>query len=104
MPFTDLNVDWPMRDLTAEAKVRSGKITGPASYTTGGEAVSLEDDLGLSEVWYWAPMILTNGTVVILGIYDVVNSKLKYFDMAGAQIANATDLSLYTTTFFVTGK
>lgn len=103
MSFTNLNVDWPMRDLTAQAKVASGKITGPASYVTGGDPVTLAD-LGLSEVWYWAPMVLTNGTLVILAIYDVVNAKIKYFAMAGTQIANATDLSAYTTTFFVTGK
>lgn len=104
MPFTDLNIDFPMRDLTAQAQVRTGKITGPASYPTGGEAVDLLEDLGLSQVWWWAPMVFTNGTAVILAIYDVVTSKVKYFDMAGAEIADATDLSAYTSTFFATGK
>ena len=102
--FTDLNIEWPMRDLTAQAQVRSGKITGPASYETGGEAVDLLEDLGLSQIWWWAPMVFTNGTLVISAIYDAVTNKVKYFDAAGTEVANATDLSTYTATFFCTGK
>lgn len=103
MGFTNLNTNWPMRDLTAQGQIRSGSYTGPASYPTGGETVDL-NEIGFSEVWWWAPMVFTNGTVVILAIYDAANSKLKFFDMAGAEIANATDLSTYTSTFFATGK
>lgn len=102
MPFTDLNIAWPMRDLTAQGQVRSGQYTGPALYVSGGVEVDLEE-IGLSEVWWWAPMVFTNGTVIIIAIYDAVNSKLKFFDMTGAEMG-AVDLSTYTSTFFVTGK
>ena len=46
----------------------------------------------------------TNGTVILQTEYDYVNNKLKWFDMAGVQIANAVDLSTYTCRIFVTGK
>lgn len=101
--FTMTLTRFPFRDRTAEAKIASGDGTGPASYATGGEAVTLAD-IGLSEVWWWAPIIATNGTVILVAIYDATNAKLKWFDMAGAEVANATNLSAYTYTFFVTGK
>lgn len=102
MSFTNLNTAWPMRDLLAQAKVASGQYTGPALYTPGGEAVDLSA-IGLSEVWYWAPMVFTNGTVIIMAIYDATANTLKFFDMTGAEMG-AVDLSTYTSTFFVTGK
>jgi len=49
MPFLNLNVAWPMRDLTAQAKVASGQGLGPGSYVTGGEAITLAE-IGLSVV------------------------------------------------------
>lgn len=102
MPFTDLNIEWPMRDLTAQAKVASGKGTGPELYVVGGEAIVLAD-LGLSEVWWFSPIVAYNGTDVLLARYNATTNKLQWFDMAGAE-SGAVDLSLYTYTFFVTGK
>lgn len=102
MPFSNLNVAWPMRDLTAQAKIASGQAVGP-TYATGGEAVVLAD-LGLSEVWWWAPAIATNGTATLLVVYNPTTNKLMWFDMAGVEVTALTDLAAYTYTFFVTGK
>lgn len=95
---------YPFVDLTAQAQVRSGKLTGPASYPTGGVVVDIPNELKMSEVWFFICTPPTNGTVVIEAVYDFAADKLKFFDMAGAEIANTTDLSLYTARFFCTGK
>jgi hypothetical protein len=101
--FTNLNVAWPMRDLTAQAKIASGQGAGPASYETGGEAVTLAD-LGLSEVWWFSPIVAYNGTVVLIARYDPTTNKLIWFDLTGAEVSALEDLSLYTYEFFATGK
>ena len=103
MPFTNLNVAWPMRDLTAQAKIASGQGAGPSSYPTGGEVITLAD-LGLSEVWWWGPIVAYNGTDVLIARYNPTTTKLMWFDLAGAEVTDATNLLLYTYTFFVTGK
>lgn len=103
MPFTNLNTAWPMRDLTAQAKVATGQGAGPASYATGGESITLSE-IGLSEVWYWPAIVASTGAATLVAWYNPTTTKLLWFDMAGAEVANGTNLSAYTYTFFITGK
>lgn len=86
----------PFRDKTATYERRVFRWTGPASYPTGGEVTNLGNVFGLGRV----PAILanpaSNGTDLRLVLWDRTNSKMKWFDLAGAEIANGTDLSAYS--------
>ena len=95
---------YPFCDLTAQMQVRSGELTGPASYVAGGDPVNVGDDLKLSEVFLFLAEPPSNGTVIRLVRYDYAANTLKWFDMAGAEIAGGVDLSTYTARFFCTGK
>lgn len=95
---------YPFCDLTAQMQVRSGQLTGPNPYATGGDPVNVGDDLKLSEVFLFLVEPPSNGTVIRLVKYDYATNKLKWFDLAGNEIANGTDLSTYTARFLCTGK
>lgn len=96
---------FPFTDLTGgNAQIRSGHLTGPASYVTGGDSVNLGDDLKMSEVWVFLAEPPSNGVDLRLVRYDYTNNKLKWFDLAGAEIAGGTNLAAYSARFFVTGK
>lgn len=68
------------------------RVTGPASYVTGGEAM----DFGLSRREVVLADMATNGTDLRIVVYDYTNGKLKWFDLAGAEIAAAQNLSAYS--------
>lgn len=85
----------PFHDKSADRLRKTFKFTGPASYTTGGETISPANDLGMSVVHAWLGNIVSNGTVVLICYYDAANGKLKYFDLTGAEIGAATNLSTY---------
>jgi hypothetical protein len=78
-------------DRTGSKARKYFRATGPASYVTGGEAV----DFGLSNVELVIPDPATNGTDLRLVAYDYTNKKLKWFDLAGAEIANGQSLAAY---------
>lgn len=80
-----------------------GTYTGPASYATGGDSCT-PGDLGLGKVDLVIFDPATNGSVIILLRYDYTNSRVKAFDMAGAEIAATTDLSTYTARFEAIGN
>lgn len=73
------------------------QITGPVSYPTGGFsfAASLVN-CGALEL---APnLLLSSGTAVRLAVYDYTNSKyLVFVPNTGAEVANGTDLSSFST-------
>lgn len=75
------------------------RVTGPASYSAGGEAL----DFGLSRVEVVLANHATNGTVLRLVAWDYTNGKLKWFDLAGDEITGATDLSTYSARLEVIG-
>lgn len=78
--------------------------TGPASYTTGGEAFVVARDLGLSAIKFFScEKNSASATDVIEIIYDRTATKLIALDEAGTQIANATDLSGRTFRFRIIG-
>lgn len=92
-----------LQDATATRLRRLGVYTGPASYATGGDALSAADlGLGRVDVLHLEP--LTNGTAILLARYDYTNAKVKVFDMAGAEVSAATNLSTYTARFIADGK
>lgn len=68
------------------------RITGPSSYSAGGESLSV----GLSRVELVLTSPATNGTDLRLVAWDHAASKLKWFDLAGAEIAGGVDLSAYS--------
>lgn len=85
----------PRHDRSADRQRKTIKFTGPASYLTGGDPVT-GAELGMSVVHVWLGNVVSNGTVILLAYYDAANKKLKYFDLAGAEVANATNLSTYS--------
>jgi len=93
------------RPLLAVAKDNQGRkrrlveITGPASYTTGGEALSqgdldrlMEAGRGIGDVIKFEAEHSTGGHTLVL---DRANSKVMYFN-GTTQIGAATNLSAVT--------
>ena len=77
--------------------------TGPASYTTGGEAIVVAD-LGLSAIKHFSAEVnAASATDVVNIIFDRTAVKLVALDEAGTQIANTTDLSARTFRFRIIG-
>jgi hypothetical protein len=82
------------------AKVNYVDITGPASYTTGGEALSQSDlnalvgDVGvkIGDLNHFDAEVTSGGHTLFL---DRTNSKILFWN-GTTQIANATNLSTFT--------
>jgi hypothetical protein len=88
---------------SSNARIRKiGRAVGPASYTTGGDPLT-PSELGLGKVEYLSIEPFTNGTVIIFAGYEVAAQTLKFYDLAGAEIANGTDLSTYAARFEAIG-
>lgn len=92
----------PFRDKSQDRLRVAFRATGPASYATGGDLID-KNALGLTQIHEFPNVFWSNGTVVIGSFYVPSTGKLKFFDMAGAEIANATDLSTYGCTLEVSG-
>lgn len=81
-------------------------ITGPASYTTGGETLSASDINSLvghagsliGDLTYFGAEPTSGGHTLVL---DRTNSKILYFN-GTTQIANTTNLSTFTARVRVT--
>ena len=80
-----------------------GRLTPSSSYATGGETLAA-GSLGLGKVDLLLAEPFDNGSVIILSVYQVSSGLLKFFDMAGVEIANTTDLSAYNARFEAIGK
>lgn len=89
-------------DVRSTKRVISGVYTGPASYATGGDPF-LPADVKLGQIHFLDWELATNGSVVLLVNYDYANQKAKWFDLAGNEVANATDLHTYTVRFEAVG-
>jgi hypothetical protein len=90
----------PDRHDRSGAKVRKlWSVTGPSSYATGGETL----DFGLGTVEVVLADQPSNGTDLRLVRWDYTNNKLKWFDLAGAEVAAAQDLSTYSVRLEVIG-
>lgn len=81
-----------------------GRYTGPASYVTGGDALSAGDiNLGTIEfIDFENPVDSTPACRLVT--YDHTNAKVIWFDLAGAEIANGTNLSTFSARFEALGK
>ena len=78
--------------------------TGPASYTTGGEAIVVARDFGLSAIKHFSAEVnAASATDVVNIIYDRTNTKLVALDEAGTEITSTTNLSARTFRFRVIG-
>jgi hypothetical protein len=77
-------------------------ITGPASYVTGGDPLD-PNQFRMGKIDAILGLVFSDGTATLLGWYDVTNQKLLWFDMAGAEVANGTDLDAYTARVEVVG-
>jgi len=67
-----------------------GKITGPSSYTTGGESL-VAGDFGLGVLEQLNTIVLVNaaGTLAVLCSYDYTNNKLQAFWTGAASAAGS---------------
>lgn len=86
------------------------KITGPSSYTTGGEAL-VAGDLKLGVIEYVADVVLRNATTsVVIGKFDYTNNKMQFFwggasaSVSMEEVASTTDLSAYVGRSVAYGK
>lgn len=89
-------------DVRSTKRVISGIYTGPASYVTGGDPF-LPADVKLGQIHFVDWELATNGTVVLLVNYDYTNQKVKWFDLAGNEVANGTALNGYMIRFEAVG-
>lgn len=91
----------PRNDKSADRTRRTITITGPVSYTTGGDPISLLNDVGLSNLHMICGnvAVTASGTtcrIVGLNRSTPASPKLLWFDQAFAEIANGTDLSTFS--------
>lgn len=100
MPTIDRSADAiPLRDKSADRLRCTMKITGPASYTTGGESFDLTNDLpGWSQVHAMVGSVAktSSGTTCRIVAFDRATNKMLWYDQAFAEIANGTDLSTFS--------
>ncbi len=88
-------------DGSSTKRRQEGIYTAPV-YVSGGDPLA-PAELKLGQLHFFNIEPLTNGSVIVLARYDYTNLKLKIFDMAGAEIANATDLTAYSGRFEAIG-
>lgn len=91
------------QDATATRIRRIGTYTGPASYATGGDLLSAAE-LALGKIDILTMEALSNGSAVLIPRYNYTTGKLMVFDMAGAEVTAATNLSGYSARFIADGK
>lgn len=89
-------------DVRSTKRVISGVYTGPASYVAGGDPIA-PGEVKLGQIHFLDFDLATNGTIVLLVVYDYTNLKAKWFDMAGVEVAGATALNAYTARFEAVG-
>lgn len=80
-----------------------GKLTGPASYTAGGEALTAAT-LGLGTIELLTIVPFWDGSTLHLGVYDYANATLLIVNpTTGAEVGAGTDLSAFTGRFEAIG-
>jgi hypothetical protein len=89
---------------SSNARIRKiGQFAGPASYTTTGDPLTAAE-LGLGRVEVLLCEPFDNGTAILLAVYQVATARLKFYDMAGNEVANGTNLSGYNARFEAIGR
>ena len=84
------------RDKSASYSRRVFQWTGPSSYVTGGESINTTNVFGLGSIAVVHAGAAYNDTDLRLVRYNPTTGKLQWFDLAGAEVANGTDLSAYS--------
>jgi hypothetical protein len=90
-------------DQSATLRRQIFTYTGPASYATGGDT-GLAAALGWGTVMALGGSVISNGTLTYLVWLNPTTGAVMVFDMAGAQVANAVDLSTFTGRFEAIGR
>jgi hypothetical protein len=94
---------------SSNARIRKiGGYTGPASYATGGDAITA-GELGMARIELLLLGDATNGTLyrhlVFIPNTTTGGGLIRWLDATnGAEIANATNLTTYTARFEAIGK
>lgn len=89
------------RDAASTTRRYFPSYTGPAAYATGGDTGMLAA-LGVGKIFCINALIITNGTVVLVGVYLPATDAIQWFVAStGAEVANGVDLSGYTGQFEV---
>lgn len=82
-----------------------GTVTGDTAYPTGGYSIT-PNQVGLGTILALnieLPLNISSGTAVDAARYRISTSKLQFFDFAGAEVANGTDLSTFAARFEAIG-
>lgn len=105
MAAINIGVTSPLapRDQSAVCRRRCFLLTGPSSYATGGDT-GLAAALGWGKLFALLGCTISNGTLTYIAWLSPSTGAVLYFDMAGAQVANATDLSTFTGRFEAVGQ
>ena len=103
MALTETTTNYSFRDRLNDCLVRRCTLTGPSSYPTGGVVIDNLGDFGWGQT-HTIHGTLWNGSALRFLWLDRANQKLVVVDDAGAQIANAVDLSAFTGEIFATGR
>lgn len=100
----------PRNDKSADRTRRTITITGPASYVTGGDPISLLNDVGLGNLHFINGAVARSHAnagltcrLVALNRDSVGAPKLQWYDQAFNEIANGVDLSGYRLTIEFVG-
>jgi hypothetical protein len=96
--------NYPFRDRWNDRQVRQATYTGPASYTTGGEAISNQNDFGWGRT-HSLYGIAHNGSGAFRLLVLNRASQLVIWAIpnTGAEVANGVDLSTFTAEILATG-
>lgn len=101
----------PPNDKSADRLRKTYTITGPASYPTGGVTLEAEATLGFGQsVHVLAGNVMRasggGATIRLVGLNrDSLSAlKLQWYDLAGNEIANGTDLSSFSGEIELIGK
>lgn len=86
----------PFADKTASFLRRVFRWTGPASYPTGGEVINNTNTFGFGTVNAMLGGIASDGTDLRIARWNPATAKMQWYDLAGNEIANGTDLSTYS--------
>lgn len=91
------------QDHTGTRIVRYGRYTGPASYATGGDPLT-PANVAMGKIDVMLTDNPSDGTTIYLTRYDHTNAKMKWFDLAGAEVAAAVNLSTFVLRYMAIGK
>jgi len=101
MPI-DLTTVPDRHDRSGSKSRKLGRVTGPTSYPTGGEVLA-PSAFGLGRIDVLLFACASNGTDLRLVLYDYTNGRVKWFDLAGAEITATTNLSAYSARYEAIG-